>query len=99
MHFQVANQTISPNRLKILYDTNQINSGDPIEIEGVLQNNPETAVGGFFVLIKAENAVYKEKDFVVSGKVRFFVTVKDGQNAEEYCTKKSAIRFENSRSV
>lgn len=87
LHFQISNQIISPNRLKILYDSNQINSGYPIEIEGVLQNNPEQAVGGFFVLIKSEKAVYKEKDFVVSGKIRLFATVRDEQIAAEYAQK------------
>ena len=66
--FQIENQTASPNRLKRLLDENKINSGDPIEIEGVLRGKPELGVGGFFLELKAEKAIYKSSEIKVSGK-------------------------------
>ncbi|MGI9054780.1 MAG: ComEC/Rec2 family competence protein, partial [Pyrinomonadaceae bacterium] len=82
--FQSKNQTLAENRLKSLYDKNTITSGDPIEIEGVLQTKPELSVGGFFLELKAERAIYKSETLDVSGKVRFFATVSNEQIAAEY---------------
>ena len=62
----------SNNRLKNLYDKNIIASGDPIEIEGVLQTKPELAVNGFFLELKSERAIYKTENLDVSGKIKTF---------------------------
>ena len=82
--FQSKIQSIAENRLKNLYDKNIITSGDPIEIEGVLQTKPELAVNGFFLELKAERAIYKTENLDVSGKVRLFAIVPNEQIAEEY---------------
>ena len=82
--FQSKNQSIAENRLKNLYDKNIITSGDPIEIEGVLQTKPELSVGGFFLEIKSERAIYKTENSDVSGKVRLFANVPNEQIAAEY---------------
>lgn len=77
-------QTIPANSLKSLYETNLINSGDPLEIEGVLQKEPEIAVGGKFLLIKAEKIIYKGETREASGKVRIFAPVENDKIAAEY---------------
>ncbi len=84
MYFQIENQTISSSRIKQIYDENQITSGDPIEIEGILQTEPELSVGGLFLILKTENAFYKEKSLKISGKVRLFAAVRDEQIKSEY---------------
>ncbi|MGI8638975.1 MAG: ComEC/Rec2 family competence protein, partial [Pyrinomonadaceae bacterium] len=80
----VENNSVAPNRLKRLYDTSQIKSGDPLEIEGVLQGKPELAVGGFFLILKAEKAVYKDAEIKVSGNVRLFAPIPTEQIKKEY---------------
>src|SRR5688500_14365064 len=82
--FQSENQHLPSHRLKKIYDENQINSGNPIEIEGVLQSKPELAAGGFFLTLKAEKAIYKGANFDVSGNVRLFAVVPNEQIDEEY---------------
>lgn len=82
--FQIKYQTIPDNRLKNLYDKNIISSGDPIEIEGVLRSKPELSVGGFFLELEAEKAIYKSENINVSGKIRFFAVVRDEKIGEEY---------------
>ncbi len=82
--FQIENQTISPNRLKRLLDENKINSGNPIEIEGVLRGKPELAVGGFFLELKSEKLIYKEAEMKTSGILKLFAPVSDEQIATEY---------------
>lgn len=82
--FQLKNQTISPNRLKKIYDEKRINSGEFVEIEGVLRGKFEEAVGGFFIEIEADKLVYKTAEQKVSGKIRFFAPVSNEQISNEY---------------
>lgn len=82
--FQVEKKTVAPNRLKVLYDEKIFVSGDPIEITGVLRGKPESAVGGFFLEMKAESAIYKGEEKAVAGVVRLFAPATDRQIADEY---------------
>ncbi|MCY7347869.1 MAG: ComEC/Rec2 family competence protein [Pyrinomonadaceae bacterium] len=84
LYFQIENQPAAENRLKRIYDENRINSGDPIEIEGVLQAAPELAVGGFFIVLETENAIYKNTELKISGKVRLFAAAPDDETEGEY---------------
>jgi competence protein ComEC len=82
--FQIENQNVPANRIKRLFDEKRINSGDPIEIEGVLQGKPELAAGGFFLELKTEKAIYKSAEIKVSGKIRLFAPVQNELIASEY---------------
>lgn len=82
--FQIENQEVSPNRLKRLLDEDKIGSGNPIEIEGILRGKPELAVGGFFLELETEKAIYKGDERQISGRVRIFAFVQDEQFAGEY---------------
>ena len=82
--FQFKDQNIAENRLKKIYEKNIFASGDPVVIEGVLQSKPELAVGGFFLELKTEKAIYNGEDFNISGKVRLFAIVPNEQIAGEY---------------
>jgi competence protein ComEC len=84
LFFQIENQTVSPNRLKRLYDENQIKSGDPIEIEGTLTGAIEVAAGGFFLELKSEKAIYKNEEKNVSGNIRLFASVQNEESAARY---------------
>ncbi len=84
LYFQIENQAISSSRLKKLYDEQQIKSGDAIEIQGILQSKPELAVGGFFLELQTEKAIYKNSEMKVSGKIRLFAPVASEQIAGEY---------------
>lgn len=82
--FQAEKQSIAANRLKTLYDKNELLSGEPVKIDGILQGKPELAVGGFFLELKAEKLTYKETERNVSGKVRLFAPVLNEQVSREY---------------
>lgn len=84
LHFQIGNQAVSPNRLKRIYNENRISSGDPLEIEGVLQTAPELAVDGFFLILKTKKAIYKESETEISGSVKLFAAAPDNQTKSEY---------------
>jgi len=81
---QIEKQTVPANRIKKIYDENRIESGDPIEIEGVIRGKFEEAVGGFFAELQTEKLIYKNKTSVVSGKVRLFAPVPNEQIADEF---------------
>lgn len=82
--FQIENQTISANRLKRLYDEKNIESGELVEIEGVLQGKPELSVNGFFFKLNAEKIFYKGSEIDVSGVIKFFAAVAHQEVADEY---------------
>lgn len=81
---QIQKQNEPLNSLKILYDSNRINSGDPVEVEGILQGKPELSVGGVSLILKAEKVIYKGKTISTSGKVRLFSGIRDEQTQAEY---------------
>ncbi|MBX7174313.1 MAG: ComEC/Rec2 family competence protein [Pyrinomonadaceae bacterium] len=81
---QVEKMSVAPDRLKVLFDSEKLKSGEPFEITGVSQNNPELAVGGFFLVIKSETIVSKGVEHNVSGNIRLFLPIRDEQIANEY---------------
>ena len=83
---QIEKHSVAPNRLKKLYDQNELVSGEPIEIMGVLQGKSELAVGGFFLVLNTESLVYKNAERDVSGSIRLFAAVLNEQTAAEYET-------------
>jgi competence protein ComEC len=84
LYFQIENRIVSPTRVKRIYDENHIHSGDTLEIEGILQTKPELAVGGYFLILKTEKAIYKESELKISGNVRLFAPIRDDQIKSEY---------------
>lgn len=81
---QVEKMSVAPNRLKVLFDSEKLKSGEPFEITGISQGNPELAVGGFFLIIKTESLFSKGVEQKVSGNIRLFLPTRDEQIAKEY---------------
>ena len=84
LYYQIENRSVADNRIKRIYDEKLINSADPIEIEGILQTNPELAANGFFLVLKTEKAIYKNSEIEISGKVRLFADTTDETVRREY---------------
>jgi competence protein ComEC len=82
--FQIETQTIAPNRLRVLYDSKSIVSGEPVEIEGVLNGKPELAVGGFFIELQSEKLFNSKTSQKVTGVVRLFASVSNEQIGKQY---------------
>ena len=70
---ETEKQSVSPNRVKILYDSGQIPSGDSVEVEGVLQGRPEASVDGVLLTIATERIRHRGIDHAASGNVRLFL--------------------------
>ncbi|MFT3745928.1 MAG: ComEC/Rec2 family competence protein [Pyrinomonadaceae bacterium] len=69
----VEKQSVSPDRLKILYDNGTLISGDPIEIEGVLLGRPEASVGGALLNLDVDRIKQRGTERKASGNVRLYV--------------------------
>lgn len=82
--FQIKTETVPANRIVKIYDEKRIESGEPVEIEGVVHGKFDEAVGGFFVELSAEKLIYKNETQVVSGKIRIFAPMPNDRVAAEY---------------
>lgn len=76
-------QSVSPERLKVLYDNGTIRSGDPVEIEGVLLSSPEPSVESVLLKLRAEKLSYRGRELNVSGNVRLFLRVVDNVESDQ----------------
>ena len=74
----------SANRLKRIYDDQQIASGEPIEIVGTLIGNREAAFDGFFITLETESLSYKGSGTNASGRLRIFAPIQSPEMDEDY---------------
>ncbi|MEZ5346697.1 MAG: ComEC/Rec2 family competence protein [Pyrinomonadaceae bacterium] len=82
--FQAAIDSKPQNSIKNLYDTGILVSGEPVEIEGFIENEPELAVGGFYLRIAAVKLAYKGVVKRVSGNIQFFASESSAEIKREY---------------
>ncbi|HUR99005.1 MAG TPA: ComEC/Rec2 family competence protein, partial [Pyrinomonadaceae bacterium] len=80
---EIEMRSISDNRVKRIYDEGRIQSGEPVDIEGVLLGLPESGYGGSFLLIRSEKLTFKNTAMEVSGRIRVFLPDEnDAENRE-----------------
>ncbi len=84
LSLQAEKSSVAQNRLKILYDSGHLRSGEPVEIIGTSQGQPELTVGGFFLILNTKTLISKGFEQSVSGQVRLFLPIRDAQIAQEY---------------
>jgi len=82
--YLVEAENVSDNRIKNIYDTASIASGEPVEIEGVLRRHPEPAYGGAFLMVRVDRLTFQGAVRSVSGDVRLFANADDSETAAEY---------------
>lgn len=96
-YFHVEKASKPEDALKHLYDSKVLESGDPIEVRGTVEGKPEVSVGGFSIILRANEFLYKGKRFDVSGKVRLFAAFRDDLVRNEYSA--LALRYGTKISV
>lgn len=72
----------SPERLRWLYDNGSLQSGTPVEIEGVLNGAPEATFDGAFLNLGSEYLGYKNDERVVAGNVKLFVPTRNSSSSD-----------------
>jgi competence protein ComEC len=75
---------VPDDRLKTIYDSATIESGEPVELEGVLTVNPEPSFDGYFLRMRVERLIHDGEEKIVSGEVKLFAPIIDEQIAAEY---------------
>ncbi len=61
----------APDRIRNIYDSGQIESGTPVEVEGVLTGQPEAAFDGEFLTLRTERLRWKGADRQITGNLRY----------------------------
>lgn len=72
------------NSIAHFYEKGWIESGDPVEITGVLDQAPEVAPDSIYLTVRAEQLRYKALDRPVSGRILFSARVRDRVGKAEY---------------
>ncbi|HEU4391651.1 MAG TPA: ComEC/Rec2 family competence protein [Blastocatellia bacterium] len=74
----VVDQTrIEPNRLRVLYETGELNPDDPVRLRGVLGRPPEPAPGAGFLDLQCDAMTVGGRQTSVTGAVRLAVNLPD----------------------
>lgn len=82
--FLSAEASVRPNRIKTIYDSGKIASGEPVEISGTLVGSIETTPDGLFIKIRIESIRHGTSGQDASGKVRLFALADTPEIFEEY---------------
>jgi competence protein ComEC len=82
--FGIEQQSIAPNRLQKIYGAGEITAETSLELTGVLQNEPETTIGGAYLTIKTEKINYKGAEKIASGALRVFVPLNTAEASKDY---------------
>jgi competence protein ComEC len=80
----VDGRGIASNRIARLYDTGVVVSGDPVEITGVVEGQPEPAPDSFYLTLRTEKIRFKGSERDVAGTVLLLAHVREPQEREEY---------------
>jgi predicted membrane metal-binding protein len=75
---------VAANRVQRFYDEGIIASGDPVEVEGVVERQPEPAPEGFYLQLRVEKLSFKEVERDASGGVWLFAPVLDEETRARY---------------
>lgn len=80
----IENRPISPDRLARLYDEGVLSAGEPVELSGIIQGQPEVAPDGFYLALKVESIRFQGAEHKASGAVLLLAHTRAPQIKEEY---------------
>ncbi len=76
--------SVSSDRLQLLIDHGTIAAGEPVELTGVLERNPESAPWAFYLALRAERLRLKDEEKIVSGVATLLLPVHEKTAEEDY---------------
>lgn len=84
----IENRPLPPNRIARIYDEGIIASGEPVEVTGIVQGQPEAAPDSFYLTLRAENIRFKGTERRATGTVLLLANtraphIKDAYDALE----------------
>jgi len=75
---------VQPNRIAQMYDSALIASGEPVELTGVVQGQPEPAPDSFYLMLRAERIRFKGSERNTSGTVLLLTHAREPRVREEF---------------
>ncbi len=66
-------ESVAPDRIKLLYDSGVIASGDPVEVEGGVRGAPELTPDGYVLTLNVTKLTSRRLERSASGRVRLFL--------------------------
>ncbi|MBC7898707.1 MAG: ComEC/Rec2 family competence protein [Saprospiraceae bacterium] len=82
--FQIEKNGVADNRLRRIYDEGRIESGEPVEIEGILAGKPELTFDGYILELDAEKLTRNGVEQTVSGRLRLYAPAQAEESQAEY---------------
>lgn len=80
----IDTRTVGPNQISKVYDTGLIASGEPVELTGIVQGQPEPAPDSFYIALQAEKLSVKGQLRDAAGTVLLLAHVHDQRVREEF---------------
>lgn len=82
--FQLEKESVSPDRIRTIYDAGIIASAEPVEIEGVLNRPPEPAFEAFVFTLDAARITYRGTSMKASGRIRIFLPITTDEGKTDF---------------
>src|SRR2546426_11350864 len=80
----IEKRDVAHDRISRVYQTGIIAAGDPVELTGTIEGQPEHAPQSFYLTIHAERIRSKGIEFDASGAVLLFAQVREQHVRQEY---------------
>jgi competence protein ComEC len=81
---QLENRPIVLNRIARMYDAGLIAAGEPVELTGLIQGQPEAAPDSFYFTLRAESIRFKGTERNATGTLLLLAHARAPQIVEEY---------------
>ncbi len=82
--YQAHLASITPDRIRSIYDSGQIAPSEPVEITGTVKRDLESAVDGVFIRVEVDSISYGTGTQAASGPVRLFAPINSAEMAQGY---------------
>ena len=77
-------RVVAPNRISKMYDEGLFTYGEPVELTGVIQGQPESAPDSFYLTLRTERINFKGIEREASGDVLLLAHAREQHVREEY---------------
>ncbi len=80
----VNDRPVSPNHISRMIEDGRISSGDPVEVTGIIQGEPEPAPASFYLTLKTDGLNLRGVDREARGTILLLARNSDEEVAREY---------------
>jgi competence protein ComEC len=81
---QIGRGLSEPDRIARMYETGEVEHGEPVEITGAIVGEPEPAPGSFYLTLQPETIRVKERERTAAGTLLLMARTHDSQVSSQY---------------